>query len=411
MENKTEYRKDMRCSYLDILTDADHPGEAYEQNLLRRVKVPGLAEFYTTETDTEIKYVYKLNTYVSLENWLRENPLGQELIRRILKSVIRVMGAVDEYLLDPDDLVMETAYIFLNETEYYASFIYLPGYKKDFWEQMRSFSEEWLNMVAYEEKEAVFLAYQFYKKVHEPQCVLGAVQEILDEYGQEEAEADLLPDETEDDGPVLRESGRKTAAYVPKAVLGLCLPAIVGLLCLVLDLRIRPWAALLVTAALEIFGSAAVYAATKWKRKKDREPKGDNGKDFYRTDIEDTDVPPDGVPWELIPAREKDGQGIYIAYWPFVIGKVPSEVDYVLDKPRVSHIHARFDRLGWGMTVADMDSSNGTYLNGEKLVPGREYAVNPGDKIRFADVDFICRSLAEPERPGRRKLPEPEGSG
>ena len=266
-------------------------------------------------------------------------------------------------------------------------------------------------MVAYEEKEAVFLAYQFYKKVHEPQCVLGAVQEILDEYGQEEAEADLLPDETEDDGPVLRESGRKTAAYVPKAVLGLCLPAIVGLLCLVLDLRIRPWAALLVTAALEIFGSAAVYAATKWKRKKDREPKGDNGKDFYRTDIEDTDVPPDGVPWELIPAREKDGQVIYIAYWPFVIGKVPSEVDYVLDKPRVSHIHARFDRLGWGMTVADMDSSNGTYLNGEKLVPGREYAVNPGDKIRFADVDFICRSLAEPERPGRRKLPEPEGSG
>lgn len=399
MENKVEYRKDMCCTYLDIWTDSQHPGEAYELKLLQKIQVPGLTAFYSTEADMETKYVYRLNKYTALEYWIKEQPLDADMIRRILRSVIRVMESVDEYLLDPDNLVLEDTYIFLNEQDYYASFVYLPGYKVPFWEQMRLFSEKWLNEVAYEEKEAVFLVYQFYKKVHEPHCVLEVFREMLDEGDlDQETEADMEKGAGQEDVRVENQLDKEWRGYAPKIILYMCIPVIVGLACLILKLRIVPWHAGMITGMVEVLGTIIILVGRKQREKnakaikKIRDRKKD---DFYKMDLEDTDVPPEGEPWELIPIRKDCCPEIHISYWPFVIGKVPSEVDYVLDKPRVSHIHARFDRLGWGMTVADMDSSNGTYLNGEKLIPGREYAVNPDDRIRFADVDFICRSKAE----------------
>ena len=38
--------------------------------------------------------------------------------------------------------------------------------------------------------------------------------------------------------------------------------------------------------------------------------------------------------------------------------------------------------------LLDLNSSNGTYLNGMQLFPGREYPVKNGDIIRMAISDF-----------------------
>ena len=85
MENKVEYRKDMCCTYLDIWTDSQHPGEAYELKKKKKIQVPGLTAFYSTEADMETKYVYRLNKYTALEYWIKEQPLDADMIRRILR--------------------------------------------------------------------------------------------------------------------------------------------------------------------------------------------------------------------------------------------------------------------------------------------------------------------------------------
>jgi pSer/pThr/pTyr-binding forkhead associated (FHA) protein len=67
-------------------------------------------------------------------------------------------------------------------------------------------------------------------------------------------------------------------------------------------------------------------------------------------------------------------------------------VDQVLDDSSVSRMHARFslDRDG-KMTVRDLNSSNGTWLNGERLQPNESRTLQQGDHVRLGRMEFVFR--------------------
>ena len=51
-----------------------------------------------------------------------------------------------------------------------------------------------------------------------------------------------------------------------------------------------------------------------------------------------------------------------------VIGRDPGAADVVLDQdPEVSRRHASFSPAGAGLTVQDLGSTNGTFVNGHRL--------------------------------------------
>ena len=62
--------------------------------------------------------------------------------------------------------------------------------------------------------------------------------------------------------------------------------------------------------------------------------------------------------------------------------------DLVLPSPHVSKLHAHLLRAqdgGW--EVRDADSSNGTFLRGERLRPGERARLRAGDALRFAFLE------------------------
>ncbi len=86
------------------------------------------------------------------------------------------------------------------------------------------------------------------------------------------------------------------------------------------------------------------------------------------------------------------GEQISLSRLPCVVGKMQDYVDQVLDDSSVSRMHARFslDRDGT-MTVRDLNSSNGTWLNGERLQPNESRSLQQGDHVRFGRMEFIFR--------------------
>ncbi|MCL2131160.1 MAG: FHA domain-containing protein [Lentimicrobiaceae bacterium] len=54
----------------------------------------------------------------------------------------------------------------------------------------------------------------------------------------------------------------------------------------------------------------------------------------------------------------------------------------------VSGTHARLEQNGNDWQIVDLDSSNGTFLNGVKLNPNQPYVFKIGDTIAFYDVKF-----------------------
>lgn len=70
------------------------------------------------------------------------------------------------------------------------------------------------------------------------------------------------------------------------------------------------------------------------------------------------------------------------------LGRLP-ESDVVVSDPRVSRRHAEVRNGPEGVEIVDLRSTNGTYLNGRKLVPGRPYPLRPGDFLVLAVEGFL----------------------
>ena len=87
--------------------------------------------------------------------------------------------------------------------------------------------------------------------------------------------------------------------------------------------------------------------------------------------------------------RVKTNERVVISAPSFTIGKERSRVNYCIsDNTSVSRCHARISRKGSQYFVADMNSTNFTFVNGVKVVPGQEVALKDNDTVRFADEDF-----------------------
>lgn len=87
--------------------------------------------------------------------------------------------------------------------------------------------------------------------------------------------------------------------------------------------------------------------------------------------------------------RTKTQEIIAIDKDEFKIGKIAGMADYLLnDNPAVSRMHAIIHQIEGAYYVCDNYSTNATYLNGEKLEPGKNYLLINGVKISFANEAF-----------------------
>jgi hypothetical protein len=67
-------------------------------------------------------------------------------------------------------------------------------------------------------------------------------------------------------------------------------------------------------------------------------------------------------------------------------GNVSADLDltpYGANDKGVSRHHARLNGIGQPPTIMDLDSYNGTFINGERLTPGRSYTLKSSDEIRL----------------------------
>ena len=90
--------------------------------------------------------------------------------------------------------------------------------------------------------------------------------------------------------------------------------------------------------------------------------------------------------------RKKNGETANIAKPLFIIGKERQKVDFcVPDNNSVSRNHANIVCKGGVYYIVDKNSTNYTFVNGNKLNPNQEVKLNSGDKIKLADEEFEFR--------------------
>lgn len=76
-----------------------------------------------------------------------------------------------------------------------------------------------------------------------------------------------------------------------------------------------------------------------------------------------------------------------------VIGRLKEQVDFAVKSPRVGKIHARFFSENGQYFVVDINSKNGTYINGNRarIESNIPYPLHDKDRIMLADSEFTIR--------------------
>ena len=81
-------------------------------------------------------------------------------------------------------------------------------------------------------------------------------------------------------------------------------------------------------------------------------------------------------------------ESISLAYFPFLIGKQENLTDYTISDETVSRLHVRFDKKEDTYFLTDLNSTNGTFVNGRKLDNNETAELSLGDQIGIADLQF-----------------------
>ncbi len=93
----------------------------------------------------------------------------------------------------------------------------------------------------------------------------------------------------------------------------------------------------------------------------------------------------------LVPEDVFTGESLELKKDEYVIGRALSPGVINIGVKAVSRKHARFTRIGNTYEITDLGSRNGTRVNGEELSAGRRVLLSDGDKVCFADVEYIYR--------------------
>lgn len=84
-------------------------------------------------------------------------------------------------------------------------------------------------------------------------------------------------------------------------------------------------------------------------------------------------------------SAEEPVRAIRIEGSPFLVGR-HSSAALTIPSPTVSNIHAELSIESGVLHVKDLDSTNGTFINGERIEG--EFTVSSGDLLQFAEVVF-----------------------
>ncbi len=136
--------------------------------------------------------------------------------------------------------------------------------------------------------------------------------------------------------------------------------------------------------------AGVVEEARKWVeeklpgRQRKTEPKYISEEEYQ----EEEEELPQSHPVKLLYLGQGEGQDFFLGEKRFLVGAEEEIVDGFIDSPAAERLHARIEKREDGYYIEDMNSRNGTMVNGETLVYKKPRKLEEGDRITFADVSY-----------------------
>ena len=376
---QVEYVKEWMDTYLWVLPDKDSP-ESDEEKMIRYNPGGGWLSFSRQCKNGDEYLCYKVTGKKALNSIYAALPMGERQIRSILGQLFATLEKGREYLLSEDDFVLTPNYIFATLPHMTIELCYVPGYGIPLRAQLEGLFEYLLNRVDYEDKPAVNLVYDCYMLCMREKGGLAEIKKLLvddmKKSKQEEITAgQRLSDPMMSEGvrhPVsdMKESTRSTgikeepyrtepASYVSW-----------------LAEKIFPWKRREPALVAE---EKEIYTVSSGNL-----PGVDNNERTVLLSVAGKQTGP-----ELV--CEQTGEVVPLLKFPFYLGSAKEFADFTPIAEGVSRIHCCISKKENNYYLSDLNSTNGTYLNGKEVIPGKEILLSANDELKICSQEFYIK--------------------
>ena len=157
--NYAEYRRDLNHCYMILKTDEE--GEAapeWQTGILEANRIPGLLPMAEEHIDNETCYRYDVTSVQPFDIFCRMKRIGKDDLKKMLVSLVTSLGALDDYLLDADHLLLDPEYLYIDGVAEELRIPYVPSRSRDIRESLRELMEYLLLRVDHEDQECVVFA-------------------------------------------------------------------------------------------------------------------------------------------------------------------------------------------------------------------------------------------------------------
>ena len=371
---KETLKRELNKTYL-ILTNEDKTyEESYEIEMILKNEPDRILPLHVLRLDGELQLFFEVSSMQTLKDCAMRNKLSAETIRLLFESVEQLMKEVTEYLLDMECVVLDLAHIYTREGMFY--FCYCPWKRKEILSAFREMMEEILENLDYHDTQGVELAYHLYQNACKGNF---SIKEILKEHCK--CEEPELDEELENYFTAMENKVEEPVVYLEEEK-----ETKTGIIRRILQFFLKKEKKNMQEKDTHFLVEENSMEESGEKRK--LEPLLEEPAALYEGNTMLLQNMPMGW-WRLRPLLP-EYEEFCITGESFLVGKKKSSVDGYIGRDTISRIHSRLLVRNGSLYLADSNSTNGTFVNGEPVLPGKDVEIFPGDRILFADVEYEC---------------------
>ena len=398
------YRNDLYGNYMLIEVPENVDSSQYAFKMLEKNRISGVLLGKERMEDGKKYWYVDISRKKNLIQEYQDKEMQLEDMIILFQEIIPVLEEIRKYLLNESMVVMDPQFIYKDLDDNRIHILILPWKQEE--KTIHKLAEFFLEKINHRDDNGVNAAYHFYRQQNQSQFSFYQFLPILEKESILKRKKDNL---SKEDVPIIhREISEKTkeefiydnnedknlAEKKPKEklnILFLLLPILIALFSFlpkvnfIIKISCRAFSFLMLIVFFVLFLS---------KRKKTgKEEKNDNWEEYCIRE-------PESVMKETVFFDSSENENYIKLLWkekgrkkqfilkdfPCTIGKIKEEVSLVITDPSVSRVHCRFVEKENKVYLMDLNSTNGTYLNGLILKNGEIQEIEKNDEILICKV-------------------------
>lgn len=392
---KAEYKREQGRTWV-LFEGADSRMAGME--MLRRNKIPGLASFYEEWEDNCWHYGYEITGAQPLALLLEFRPLTEEMVRILILQVAELFQKLEQYLLEPDGIILDPEFLYLEPDHLRCRFFYCPDQPGNWKDHIRELIWLFLGQAPETEPGLIRVLLRLCRESRKPEWGQEGFCSAMELIGNGWEEADnqvgaggrfweepKVFDEKENRLESECEKQNRYTIAEPHEVYYAEQKS--GSL-----RRKRKRTGNSIVQWLRGMGKRERQGQMErhnWEQNRENEwAEEPSGKEEQPTEVlyveEQGDFP-------VLYCKERQ-ETVTLETFPFYIGS-QAGTQYDPGRNGISRLHAVIDRKDGKYWIQDLNSTNGTWLNGQGLLPHESRVIQNGDRIVMAELDYEFRAF------------------